>query len=112
MKKMPLPLICSLLSVLLMAGCSIPVEMGRPVTLADLQAIDKDMSSQEVKSRLGEPMAFGRDNDGNQTWTWYHLRVILPVKADAVPEMQRVTVTLNSDGRVLFIAYDISKPAE
>lgn len=105
-------LFCSLLLVLLTAGCSIPVEMGRAVTLADLQAIDKGMNSQQVKSLLGEPMVFGLDNDGNQTWTWYHLRVILPVKADAAPEMQRVTVTFNSDGRVLFIAYDMSKPEE
>jgi len=110
MKKMTL--LCSLLTVLLTAGCSIPVEIGRPVALADLQAIDKDMTSQQVKDRLGEPMALGRDNDGNQTWTWYHLRAILPVKADADPEMQRVTITLNSDGRVLSIAYDMSKPTE
>jgi outer membrane protein assembly factor BamE (lipoprotein component of BamABCDE complex) len=70
------------------------------------------MNSHQVKSLLGEPMAFGLDNDGNQTWTWYHLRVILPVKVDAAPEMQRVTVTFNSDGHVLFIAYDMSKPEE
>jgi outer membrane protein assembly factor BamE (lipoprotein component of BamABCDE complex) len=105
-------LLFSLLFVLLTAGCSIPVEIGRPVTLANLQSIDKGMSSQQVTSLLGEPMATGLDSDGDQTWTWFHLRVILPVKADAAPEMQRVSVTFNSEERVLYTTYDLSKPAE
>ena len=105
-------LFCSLLIILLTIGCSIPVEIGRSVDLADLQAIEKDMTSKQVKDRLGEPMALGRDNHDNQTWTWYHLRATLPVKANADPEMQRVTITLNSEGRVLSIAYDMSNSSE
>ena len=105
-------LLCALLVFLFMAGCSIPVEMGRPVALADLQAIDKNMTAQQVKNLLGEPMAVGRDDQGNQTWTWYHLRATLPAKAGADPEMQRVTITLNPDGLVRSTAYDMSKPTE
>ncbi len=110
MKK--INLLYALLLILLMAGCSIPVEMGRPVALANLQAIDQNMTSQQVKNLLGEPMAVGRDNEGNQTWTWYHLRATLPVKAGVDPQMQRVTITLSLDGRVLSTAYDMSKPTE
>jgi len=96
---------------LLVISCSVPVQFGRHFAIDEIQKISPGLSDQEVRSRLGNPMATGRNKEGQQTWTWYYLQAHLPAKADQDPVVQRLTISF-SEGKVVSTEYDMSEEAK
>lgn len=97
-------------AVLSLAACS-PIHMksGRPFVIDQIQSIEKEKTDKDAVSKLfGEPQMRGKDDAGLDTWTYFYMSAVIPLKGGDVKEnVRRLTITFDG-GKVKTYSYELS----
>lgn len=109
MTIMPKAFLIIFFCFILYACAPFQVETGRPFTLDQIKSIKRGSSTMgDIIQNFGQPSMTGKDDNGNDIWSYIYLEAEIPFRGGPTKEsFRRLTVTFERD-IVKSISYELS----
>jgi len=89
-------------------GCSIPVEIRRPLDQQVIEGVVPGMLTSQLINRLGNPVMVGKSHRGEEVWRYVYFKTDLPYKKNQAMTLQHVELVIKAD-KVVSVAYDAAQ---